>query len=258
MSGTNAIVKNNTFNYLFSCIIVIKVHFGGRKLKEVVINTLKEFRTNQKFNSIASNIFNIIGVKKKVKGTGNLLSYTGAYLKNVTVDIQGNNNSITIEPFSKLENCKVVIRGSNHRLHLSKSHLTNTIFSFVQDGGSILVGEGTTMGQVIFLSGEGKTIKVGNDCMFSSGIEIRTTDSHSIISLETNKRINYGEDILIGNHVWIGKDARIWKGANIGNDSIIAFNSIVSKHIPDNSIAKGSPAKVTEGLKVTWDRRLIE
>jgi acetyltransferase-like isoleucine patch superfamily enzyme len=231
---------------------------GGKNLKALIINNLKEFRSNPKFNEVASKIFNVLGTKKRVKGVGNKISTSGAYLKNVVLDINGDNNSVVIEPLSKLENCKIIIKGSNHKLHLCKSnYLTNTIFSFVQDGGTIIVDERTTMGQVTFLSGEGKTIKVGKDCMFSSEIEVRTTDSHSIITLETNKRINHGEDVFIGDHVWIGKSSRIWKGADIGNDSVIAFNSIVSKHIPANSIAKGSPAKVTEGLKVTWDRKLI-
>lgn len=228
-------------------------------MKTLIFNYLKEFRSNTKFNRIASTLFNIKGAKKRIKGINNNISLSGAYLKNVIIDIKGNNNTVIIDPFSKLENCKIIMRGSNHKLHLQKfNYLTNTIFSFVQDGGNIVVGECTTMGQVTFLSGEGKTIKVGKDCMFSSEIEVRTTDSHSIINLDTNKRINHGTNVIIGDHVWVGKNTRIWKGANIGDDCVIAFNSIVSKNIPSNSIAKGSPAKVQEGLKITWDRKLID
>lgn len=45
--------------------------------------------------------------------------------------------------------------------------------------------------------------------------------------------------ISIGNNVWIGANVTILKGVRIGNDSIIAANSIVTKDVPSNSVVKG-------------------
>ena len=57
--------------------------------------------------------------------------------------------------------------------------------------------------------------------MVSKDVSIRTGDSHSIIDLKTKKRINFGKDVVIGNHVWLGLNTSILKGVRIGNNSIV-------------------------------------
>lgn len=48
----------------------------------------------------------------------------------------------------------------------------------------------------------------------------------------------------IGDNVFIGASSVILPGVKIGNNSIIGANSTVSKDIPDNVVAAGSPAKI--------------
>jgi len=50
--------------------------------------------------------------------------------------------------------------------------------------------------------------------------------------------------IIIGDDVWIGAGVIILTGVNIGNGSIIGAGSVVTKSIPEYSIAVGNPAKV--------------
>lgn len=50
--------------------------------------------------------------------------------------------------------------------------------------------------------------------------------------------------IVIKNNAWIGEKSRICKGVTIGENSIVAANSVVTKDVPDNSIAAGNPAKI--------------
>lgn len=50
--------------------------------------------------------------------------------------------------------------------------------------------------------------------------------------------------ITIGNHVYIGNNVIILPGVNIGNNVIIGAGAVVSKDIPDNSVAVGVPARV--------------
>ncbi len=52
--------------------------------------------------------------------------------------------------------------------------------------------------------------------------------------------------INIGDVVWIGENSRILKGVSIGNNSIVAANSVVTKDVPDNAIVAGNPAKVVK------------
>jgi len=92
--------------------------------------------------------------------------------------------------------------------------------------------------------------------MFAQDIQIRTGDSHSIIDTKNNWRMNFAKNVTIGNHVWIGSDVKILKGTSIGTNLVIARDSIVIKQIPDNAIARGTPAEVTRN-NVTWDRTRI-
>ena len=52
--------------------------------------------------------------------------------------------------------------------------------------------------------------------------------------------------IKIGENCWIGQNVRIQKGVTIGDNSIIAANSVVTKSVPANCIAAGNPAKVVK------------
>jgi acetyltransferase-like isoleucine patch superfamily enzyme len=52
------------------------------------------------------------------------------------------------------------------------------------------------------------------------------------------------KEIIINNNIWIGRGVTIFRGVTIGNGSVIGANSLVNKHIPENVIAFGTPAKI--------------
>lgn len=52
--------------------------------------------------------------------------------------------------------------------------------------------------------------------------------------------------IIIGDNCWIGTNVRICKGVTIGNNSIVAACSVVTKDVPANCIVAGNPAKVVK------------
>lgn len=54
--------------------------------------------------------------------------------------------------------------------------------------------------------------------------------------------------IVIGNNVWIGENALILSGVTIGESSIIAAGSVVTKDIPAFSIAAGNPARIIKTI----------
>ena len=72
----------------------------------------------------------------------------------------------------------------------------------------------------------------------------------------TNKRINEGDIITIGNHVWLGMRAIILKGVNIEDNSIVAGGSIVTKDVKANTIVSGSPAKQIRE-NIYWTREEV-
>lgn len=93
--------------------------------------------------------------------------------------------------------------------------------------------------------------------MFSNNISVRTTDSHSIIDSSGN-RINYALDVYIGNHVWVGLQSLILKGANISDNSIVAARSVVpsSTICEQNCILAGLPAKIIR-RNINWCRKRL-
>jgi acetyltransferase-like isoleucine patch superfamily enzyme len=99
-------------------------------------------------------------------------------------------------------------------------------------------------------------MEIHKDCMLAKYVEIRTGDSHSIVDKETGKRINKAANVCIEEHVWIGAHAKILKGVTIGNNSVIGTASVVTKDVPEGSIASGVPARVIR-TGISWDRKRI-
>ena len=57
--------------------------------------------------------------------------------------------------------------------------------------------------------------------------------------------INENKEIVVGDHVWFGANSKIYKGVHIGNNVVVAGNSVVVRPIVgDNLIIGGFPAKV--------------
>jgi serine acetyltransferase len=90
-------------------------------------------------------------------------------------------------------------------------------------------------------------IKIGNDVAISKGVIIRDSDNHEIS--DNTKPVSM--PIVIGNHVWIGLNAIILKGVNIGDGAVIAAGAVVTKDVPANSVVAGVPAKIIK-TGVAW------
>lgn len=69
----------------------------------------------------------------------------------------------------------------------------------------------------------------------------------SIIPPIERKLLSKG-DISIGRNVWIGDKVTILAGTHIGNNVIVAANSVVLTEIPDNCVIAGIPAKIVKRL----------
>lgn len=217
------------------------------------------YNNSATFRKIASTVYNTIGRNSKsIKGGNNKILQGQNLRKNFRISIQGKGNTILIHERARITDSRVQIYGDAHKLKIGKNcGIKNTVFWFEDNNCSIVIGDNTTIeGAHIAVTEPNSSIYIGKDCMFSAGIDIRNGDSHSIIDKQTGKRINYAKDIEIGNHVWIGNGAQILKGVKIGSESIIGIKSLVTKDIPQNSIAVGMPAAVVKS-NVTWMRKRI-
>lgn len=64
-----------------------------------------------------------------------------------------------------------------------------------------------------------------------------------------NKTYQYNKPVTIGKSVWIGANVTVCPGVTIGDNSIIGAGSVVTKDIPANVVAFGSPCRVIRPLK---------
>lgn len=189
---------------------------------------------------------------------GNHFQCKGCLIKS-SINVHGNGNQIIIEQGVRLKNVSIVITGNNNKLIITQNSRINEKGRIrIEDTNNQLkIGKNVDIQSIFFsLADKNTSITIGDNCLFSSDIVFRTSDSHSIIDCESKKRINQGDSITIGNHVWLSNGVNILKGVTIGDNSIIGTKSIVTKNIPSNSIAVGIPAKVTR-QNVTWCQKRI-
>ena len=95
-------------------------------------------------------------------------------------------------------------------------------------------------------------VTVGSDCLFANGIHIITHDGGVVVlnnlNLFDGKKMDKISPVNIGNNVYIGTGAMIMPGVTIGNNVIIGAYAIVTKDIPDNTLAVGMPAKCIKSI----------
>lgn len=84
-------------------------------------------------------------------------------------------------------------------------------------------------------------IKIGNKVAFGPGVTIATV-GHPIHP--DYRRLMYGSPVTIEENCWIGANTTICPGITIGKNSVIGAGSVVTKDIPENSVAVGNPCKV--------------
>ena len=101
-------------------------------------------------------------------------------------------------------------------------------------------------------------ISIGDNVRITKGVRFITHDGSLWVPRNlglVDKKADFFGKIVIGNNVNIGRDAIIMPGVQIGDNCIIAAGAIVTKNIPDNSVAVGMPAKVLESVQEYADKK---
>lgn len=95
-------------------------------------------------------------------------------------------------------------------------------------------------------------ISIGDNCFMASNVAIYTA-GHPIHPDSRNSMYEYGIPVTIGDNVWIGGNTVICPGVTIGSNCVIGAGSVVTKDIPDWSVAAGNPCRVIR--KITDEDR---
>lgn len=188
-------------------------------------------------DSTGSNMINFGDIKSargslKVIGESNTVNISNSVLINSNIRVQGNNNTLIIHENAAIRG-QILIKGNNQK---------------------VVIGENTTFQSVYLLCQESCDITIGANCMFSRDIEVRTTDAHSVIDIDTNKRINKPGSIFIDDHVWVSLRVIINKGVSIASDNVVGAGAFLNGNYSEsNTVIAGCPAKVVK-KGVTWNR----
>lgn len=110
--------------------------------------------------------------------------------------------------------------------------------------------------------GVAKGVSIGDNTLIASKVFISDHNHgsyagsfHSDPNEKPIERVLESREINIGKNVWIGEFVAILPGVTIGDGAIVGAMSVVSRDIPANSIAVGSPARVIktfDDLTKTW------
>ena len=90
---------------------------------------------------------------------------------------------------------------------------------------------------------DGGGITIGDHVLFGPRVGIYTSN-HAVDAAERAVGACYARPVMIGDHVWIGGGVTVNPGVSIGSNTIIGSGSVVTRPIPANVIAVGSPARV--------------
>lgn len=99
------------------------------------------------------------------------------------------------------------------------------------------------------------SVIIGENVMMAPDVVIYTSShKHDRIDVPMREQgMTECEPVLIGDDVWIGRRVVIMPGVKLGNGCIIGAGAVVTKNIPDYSVAVGVPAKV---VKIRMDQKI--
>lgn len=203
-------------------------------------------------------IYNISGENNKVIIVENGIERSlrdDERINELNIIISSNNNTVKIHFPLRALSSSIDIRNNNCNIEIGQTWFFQRvgIICMHGDGQSLVIGKDTNIiGAEITLEEKGR-IEIGENCLFSSKIMVRSSDGHSVLDQQSGKPINgTAELIKIGNHVWIGTEVMLLKNCMVSDDSIIAARSIVTKKFMEpNVMLAGIPAKVVKS-GVNW------
>jgi acetyltransferase-like isoleucine patch superfamily enzyme len=110
------------------------------------------------------------------------------------------------------------------------------------DGGCIRMNGASTTGENKIIAKQ--SVEIGEGTQIAWGVTISDHDFHRTFT----KGVENPETkpVRIGRNVWIGMDAKVLKGVDIGDGAIVAAGALVTRSVPAGTLVAGVPAKIVK------------
>lgn len=166
-------------------------------------------------------------------------------LTNSQINFSGKNNILVCEENVRLWNSRIDFNLDNSILYLSSSSHEYSLNISLHRNNVCFIGKDNFFnGRTTFVLSEAKNIILGDNCFISYNVIFRNSDGHCIYDDVTKRRINFAKSIYVGDHVWFGQNAMIFKGSKIGSGAVIGAGTVVSNHtISSNTTCAGAPVR---------------
>ena len=146
------------------------------------------------------------------------------------------------------------IRGKKY-IKYGKNFTTGTgcrieAYKFFSDSPKLIIGNNVQINDYVHLAC-GQSLIIEDDVLIASKVYISdishgnySGENQSFPEEKAKNRKIFSKTVKICENVWIGENAIILPGVEIGKNSIIGAESVVTKNVPENCIVAGNPAKI--------------
>jgi chloramphenicol O-acetyltransferase type B len=154
------------------------------------------------------------------------------WLRNYGVKLSGDVSSLR-------KNAELVLEesASVSAVCMEFNMLTVGAMTYIRGGSELLnvgvIGRFFSIGNGVILGQE----KLGHPLYWVSSHPFQFTDTHLIYDGQVTPT-------KIGHDVWIGRDAMVMEGVNVGTGAVIATRSVVTHDVPPYAIVAGTPAHI--------------
>ncbi|MGN7205947.1 acyltransferase [Pedobacter sp. SAFR-022] len=126
-------------------------------------------------------------------------------------------------------------------------------FATINNGvGNVIIGKNTIVGLGCVVIGP---VSIGNDVMLAQNIVVSGLNhGYEDVSIPTSKQPVTCKEIIIEDEVWIGANCVVTAGVRLGRHCVIGAGSVVTKDVPEFTVAVGNPAKVIKKYNINDGR----
>lgn len=127
------------------------------------------------------------------------------------------------------------------------------------ENAELIIGNRVSINYQITISVADRVV-IGDDTMIAGNVQIYDNVSHPIEPERRHEpfRRDEASPVIIGRNVWLGNRAIVMRGVRIGDNSVVAAASVVTKDVPPNVVVGGNPVRVLKQLsgEQSFDRKV--